>query len=148
MDYVVSNLEAVFAYMDDSHLIHLKVLFAALAANGLVNKLEKCVFAVPTLEILGHTILVASSGPKAGHCRDRYLVGPLQFSNNCNYIFTIVDCTSKWMDTIFLVTSGAADCAWALVFHWINHYGVATMISSGHRLQFTSSFAGCTVQNA
>ncbi len=136
MDCVVSNLEAVFAYMDDSHLIHLKVLFAALAANGLVNKLEKCVFAVPTLENLGNTILAASSAPKARHCRDRYLAEPLQFSNNCNYIFTIVDCTSKWMETIRLVTTGAADCAWAIVFHWINRYGVATMISSDHRLQF------------
>ncbi len=28
------------------------------------------------------------------------LLGPLQLSNNCNYIFTIIDCTSKWMEAI------------------------------------------------
>jgi hypothetical protein len=57
MDHVVSKLEVVFAYMDNSwvgspdrqtHLVHLKALFAALAANGLTVNLIKCVFAVPT----------------------------------------------------------------------------------------------------
>ncbi len=28
------------------------------------------------------------------------LVGLLQYSNNFNYIFTIIDCTSKWMEAI------------------------------------------------
>jgi hypothetical protein len=28
------------------------------------------------------------------------LVGPLQYSNNFNYIFTIIDRTSKWMEAI------------------------------------------------
>jgi hypothetical protein len=62
--------------MDDSRvgppdkqtqLVHLETLFAALAANGLAINLEKCIFAVPTLEILGHSILVAGSTPMAGH---------------------------------------------------------------------------------
>jgi hypothetical protein len=28
------------------------------------------------------------------------LVAPLQYSINCNYIFTIIDCASKWMETV------------------------------------------------
>jgi hypothetical protein len=31
------------------------------------------------------------------------LVGPLQCSNGCNHIFTIIDCTSKWMEAIPLL---------------------------------------------
>jgi hypothetical protein len=31
-----------------------KKIFAALAANGLAINLEKCVFAIPSLEFLGH----------------------------------------------------------------------------------------------
>jgi hypothetical protein len=49
MDHVVSKLEAVIAYMDDSwvgspnrqtHLIHLEGLFTAMDANGLAINLE------------------------------------------------------------------------------------------------------------
>ncbi len=36
------------------HLTHLEDLFSTLAANGLAIISEKCVFAVPTLEIMGH----------------------------------------------------------------------------------------------
>jgi hypothetical protein len=39
------------------------------------------------------------------------LVGPLQYSNNFNYIFTIIDRTSKWMEAIPLSKSSAAACA-------------------------------------
>ncbi len=54
MDHMVDNLEAVFAYTNDSrvgtpdrqtHLIHLEAFFSALAANGLAINLEKRVFA-------------------------------------------------------------------------------------------------------
>jgi hypothetical protein len=74
MDRIVSNLEEVFTFMDDSrvgspdkqtHLIHLQALFTALAMNGLTINLEKCVFTVPTLEILG--------GGFDPHCRNRFL---------------------------------------------------------------------------
>jgi hypothetical protein len=56
VDYTTDGLEGVFAYMYNSgvgspdrqtHLLHLKAFFKALAANGLVINLEKCVFAVP-----------------------------------------------------------------------------------------------------
>jgi hypothetical protein len=51
--------------MDDSwvgspdrqtHLRHLEAFFSALATNGLAINLEKCFFAAPSLEILGHMI--------------------------------------------------------------------------------------------
>jgi hypothetical protein len=45
----------------------LEAFFAALAANGLANNLDKCVFAVLTLEFLGHNILAAGSTPVADH---------------------------------------------------------------------------------
>jgi hypothetical protein len=65
MDGTTEGLEGVFAYMDDSrvgstdrqtHLRHLEAFFTALAANGLTINLEKCAFATPSLEILGHRI--------------------------------------------------------------------------------------------
>jgi hypothetical protein len=65
MDCITDGLEGVFAYMDDSrvgspdrqtHLHHLEAFFTALASNGLAINLGKCVFAAPSLEILGHTI--------------------------------------------------------------------------------------------
>jgi hypothetical protein len=68
MDRTTDGLEGVFAYMDDScvgsqdrqtHLCHLEAFFTALATNSLAINLDKCVFAAPTLEILGHTISAA-----------------------------------------------------------------------------------------
>ncbi len=66
MDRTCAGLEDMFPYMDDSqvaspnretHLQHLDSNFLALAANGLAINLEKCVFAIQTLEFLGHKIL-------------------------------------------------------------------------------------------
>jgi hypothetical protein len=76
MDRTTDGLEGVFAYMDDSrvgspdrqtHLHHLEEFFKALAANGLAINLEKCVFATPSLEILGHTISATGAAPTADH---------------------------------------------------------------------------------
>jgi hypothetical protein len=62
--------------MDDSrvgspdrqtHLRHLEAFFNALATNGLAIKLEKCVFAAPSLEILGHMISATGVAPTADH---------------------------------------------------------------------------------
>jgi hypothetical protein len=60
MDHTVGNLEAVFAYMDDSRvgsthrqtqLTHLEALSAALAASGLAINLEKYIFTITMSEI-------------------------------------------------------------------------------------------------
>jgi hypothetical protein len=39
------------------------------------------------------------------------LVGPLQYSNNFNFIFTIIDRTLKWMEDIPLSETSAVACA-------------------------------------
>ncbi len=65
IDCALDGLKGTFPYMDDSrvgsldretHLRHLEPFFAALAANGLTINWDKCVFAVSTLEFLGHNI--------------------------------------------------------------------------------------------
>jgi hypothetical protein len=79
MDRTTDGLEGVFAYMDDSrvgspdrqtHLRHLEAFFTALATNGLAINLEKCVFATPSLEILGHKISVTGAAPTADHAAE------------------------------------------------------------------------------
>jgi hypothetical protein len=79
MDCTTDGLEGVFAYMDNSrvssldrqtHLRHLETFFKALATNGLTSNLEKCVFAAPSLEILGHTISAAGTAPTANHATE------------------------------------------------------------------------------
>jgi hypothetical protein len=76
IDRTCADLEGRFPYMDDirvgspdreTHLHHLDKLFSALAVNGLAINLEKCVFAVPTLEFLGHRISAAGSAPATDH---------------------------------------------------------------------------------
>jgi hypothetical protein len=77
MDYTVDSLEGVFAYKDDScvdspdrqaHLLHLEAFFVALATNGFAINLEKCFFAVPSLGLLGHMILVADHAATIESC--------------------------------------------------------------------------------
>jgi hypothetical protein len=67
------------------------------------------------------------------------LVGPLQYSNNFNNIFTIIDRTSKWMEVIPLSKTSAAACAKALTFTWISRFGVPETITSDRGPQFTSN---------
>jgi transposase InsO family protein len=77
------------------------------------------------------------------------LVGPLQSSNNCSHILTIIDRTSKWMEAIPLVETSGAACAKALTFSWISGFGVPEMITSDRGPQFTSSLWSqlCSVLN-
>ena len=74
MDKTTIECEGTFVYMDDSrvgspdrqtHLAHLEKFFSVLAANGLAINLSKCVFAVPSLEFLGHSISAEGSAPTA-----------------------------------------------------------------------------------
>ncbi len=67
------------------------------------------------------------------------LVGLLQYSNNSNYIFTIIDRTSKWMEAIPLSDTSAAACVKALTVTWISCFGVPETITSDRGLQFTSN---------
>ncbi len=79
MDRATDGLEGVFAYMDDSrvgspdrltHLRHLEAFFNASATNGLAINLEKCVFAAPSLELLGHMISATGAAPTADHATE------------------------------------------------------------------------------
>jgi hypothetical protein len=72
MDRVVQGLPAVFAYLDDlliasesleSHLLDLREVFTRLQAAGLVINAEKCLFAVPGLDFLGHQVSAAGISP-------------------------------------------------------------------------------------
>jgi hypothetical protein len=93
MDRTTNGQEGVFAYMDDSrvgspdrqtHLRHLEAFFKALATNGLAINLEKCVFAAPSLEILGHTISATGVAPTADHAAEIKNCPPPQDINNYN----------------------------------------------------------------
>jgi hypothetical protein len=66
-------------------------------------------------------------------------VGPLQYSNNFNYIFTIIDRTSKWMEAIPLSDTSAAACVKALTFTWISRFGIPETITSDRSPLFTSN---------
>ncbi len=81
----MDSLEGVFAYMDDSHvgspdrqthLCHLEAFFNALATNGLAINFKKCVFVVPSLEILGHTISATGLALTASHAAKIELCPP------------------------------------------------------------------------
>jgi hypothetical protein len=70
------------------------------------------------------------------------LVGPFQqYSNNFNYIFTIIDRTSKWMEAIPLSEMSAVACTKALTFTWISisRFRVPETITSDRGPQFTSN---------
>jgi hypothetical protein len=109
MDRTVDGLEGVFAYMDDSHvgsldrqthLLHLEAFFKLFGHqwNGLTLNFQKCVFAVPDLELLGHTILAAELTPAAGHATAiESCPLPLRTSSSCSVFsawqtFTAVSC--------------------------------------------------------
>ncbi len=90
MDRTAESLEGVFAHMDGScvsspdkqiHLCHLEAFFSALATNGLAINLEKCVFAAPSLEILGHTISAAGAAPTPPKSNSAHTLMTL---NSCN----------------------------------------------------------------
>jgi hypothetical protein len=67
------------------------------------------------------------------------LVVPLLYINSFNYIFTVIDRTSKWMEAIPLSDTSAAACAKALTFPWISRFGVLETITSNRGPQFTSN---------
>jgi hypothetical protein len=77
------------------------------------------------------------------------LVGPLKYSKNLNYIFTIIDHTSKWMEAIPLSETSAVACAKALTFTWISRFGGPETITSDLGPQFTPNlwFQLCEMLN-
>jgi len=67
------------------------------------------------------------------------IVGPLPVSAKCNYIFTILDRTTRWPEAVPMESVAAADCAAALLQGWIQRFGVPDTITSDRGAQFTSA---------
>jgi hypothetical protein len=89
-----------------------------------------------------HTRLVPQPIPIPQWCVSHLhvdLVGPLPYSNNFNHIFTIIDCTSKWMEAIPFSETSVAACTKALTFTRISRFGVLETITSDRGLQFNSN---------
>jgi transposase InsO family protein len=82
-------------------------------------------------------------------CRFGGTLQYFMYSNYFNYISTIIDRTSKWMEAIPLSEKSAVACAKALPFTWILHFGVSKTITSDSGPQFTSRlwFQLCEVLN-
>ena len=61
MDQIFKGLPFVFIYLDDRglHLKHLHVVLDLLVQNGLILNQDKCSFAQPEIEYLGHKITPA-----------------------------------------------------------------------------------------
>jgi hypothetical protein len=72
-------------------------------------------------------------------CMSIWWACPLQYSNNFNYIFTIIHHTSKWMEAIPLSEISVAACAKVITFTWICRFGVPETITSDHGPKFTSN---------
>ena len=68
------------------------------------------------------------------------LVGPLPISKEgYQYLFTMVDRTSRWFEAVPTVTMEAEACAGALINTWVSHFGVPVHITSDQGRQFTSN---------
>jgi len=67
------------------------------------------------------------------------IVGPLPMSDGANYLFTILDRTTRWPEAVPLAAITAADCARALLCGWIQRFGVPDTITSDRGAQFTSA---------
>ena len=66
------------------------------------------------------------------------LVGPLTPSNGFTHLLTCIDRFSRWPGAIPLNNTNSANCAQALVSHWIARFGVPLDMSSDRGPQFTS----------
>jgi Integrase core domain/Integrase zinc binding domain len=67
------------------------------------------------------------------------LIGPLPLSQGCQYLFTIIDRTTRWPEAIPLAATSTADCARALVDSWVSRYGLPAVLTSDRGPQFTSA---------
>jgi Integrase core domain/Integrase zinc binding domain len=67
------------------------------------------------------------------------LVGPLPCSAAGNaHLFTVINCSTRWIEAIPLSSTTAAACAAALFGGWVARYGVPEVITSDRGVQFVS----------
>ncbi len=76
MDRILAGLPFLYCYLDDlriasldldTHMQHLRQVFARLQEFGLVINREKCVFAVDTFEFLGHQVSAQGAKPLSSY---------------------------------------------------------------------------------
>jgi hypothetical protein len=71
-----------------------------LAANGLAINLEKCVFATPSLEILGHTISATGASPMADHAAKIKNCPPPQDINQLQCFLGMVNFYHRFLPSV------------------------------------------------
>ena len=67
------------------------------------------------------------------------LVGPLPLSAGLNYVYTILDRTTRWPEAVPLKSITATNCAHTHFHGWIQRFSVPVTITSEQGAQFTSS---------
>ena len=66
------------------------------------------------------------------------LVGPLPASaDSFNYIFTIIDCTTRWLEVIPLKDMTASTCTTVFMSSWVARFGVPATVTSDRGTQFS-----------
>ncbi|XP_010783119.1 uncharacterized protein, partial [Notothenia coriiceps] len=66
------------------------------------------------------------------------LVGPLPPSHGFTYLFTMVDRTTRWPDSVPLASTSASDVARAFIGTWVARFGTPSDLSSDRGSQFNS----------
>jgi RNase H-like domain found in reverse transcriptase/Reverse transcriptase (RNA-dependent DNA polymerase)/Integrase zinc binding domain/Integrase core domain len=66
------------------------------------------------------------------------LVSPLPPSSGFNYIFTMVDRTTRWVEVAPLATITTTACASVFLHTWVARFGVPSLLTSDRGTQFTS----------
>lgn len=66
------------------------------------------------------------------------LVGPLPPSTGFNYLFTIIDRYSQWLEVIPLRSTSGDDCAQALVLYWVAWFCIPRHLTSAPSLPLPS----------
>ena len=66
------------------------------------------------------------------------IVGPLPESEGHQYLLTVIDRYSRWMEAIPMASVTAHTCARALLRHWVARFGTPATIVTDRGRQFTS----------
>ena len=67
------------------------------------------------------------------------IVGPLPSSQNCSYILTMIDRTTRWPEAVPISSISTEACVKAFISTWISRFGVPATLTSDRGAQFTSS---------
>ena len=66
------------------------------------------------------------------------IVGPLPHSAGCQYIFTMIDRFTRWVEAVPMRDATATSCAQVLLNHWVARFGIPLHLTSDRGRQFTS----------